>query len=91
MVIADIAVEAQIDNINDSGNQQVRLSGLLSAPGVGGATRPAPGTAAKSIPVGNNVVELYKIDANGNNILPKIETIPAIVTTNDGNRIRNGS
>ncbi|MDC1286687.1 tandem-95 repeat protein [Gammaproteobacteria bacterium] len=79
---SNIVVDAQIDDINDPGNQQVRLSGLLSTPGDPGAPRPAPGTAARPIPASNEIVELYRIDINGDNILPAITTIPAIVTTN---------
>ena len=63
---ADIAVEAQIDDIND-GNQQVRLSGLLSAPGNPGTPRPAPGAAARDLPVPTTRVELWEIDDEGIN------------------------
>ena len=80
---SNIVVEAEIDDINNTVNQQVRLSGLLSTPGNAGIPRPAPGTAQRSIPAGNEVVELYQIDTDGENILPAIVTIPDIVTTND--------
>ena len=71
---SDLAVEAQINDLATA-NPQVRLSGLLSVPG------PAPRIAARSVPIANQVLELYRIDNAGNNIQPPIPTTPPIVIT----------
>ena len=71
---SDIAVEAKINDLDDK-NPPIRLSGLLAVPGSNAAPRPAPpGAAARNIPVPMQLVELFRIDANGDNILPRIES-----------------
>ena len=69
---ADLVVEAEIGDINSTAPPQVRLSGLLSVPVAG------RGVDAAQKPVPNQVIELYRIDNDGNPIGPPI----ANTTTN---------
>ena len=71
---SDLVVEAEIDDIN-SGQTQVRLSGLLSVPTT---TSPRGVVFQKGNiqqrPIPNQLIELYRIDNDGNPIGSPIET-----------------
>jgi hypothetical protein len=71
---SDLAVEAEINDLATA-NPQIRLTGLLSVPAP--AVPRSAGFAQRPVP--NNIVDLFRIDEDGNPVGPAIAT----TTTND--------